>query len=86
MDTSVMVRKVKSDVGKVVTRRAASQSKRRMTGPNAKDEVPKPRHPLYGALKGMMTVAEGVDLTEPADPEWADLAGIPDRSESPSKS
>ncbi len=31
-------------------------------------------HPLFGALKGTFTIADGVDLTEPADPEWADLA------------
>jgi hypothetical protein len=31
------------------------------------------RHPLFGSLKGMIQVAPGVDLTEPADPEWADL-------------
>jgi hypothetical protein len=30
-------------------------------------------HPLFGALKGLGTVAPGVDLTEPADPTWADL-------------
>jgi len=29
-----------------------------------------PRHPLVGALKGMVTIMPGVDLTEPADPEW----------------
>ena len=31
------------------------------------------RHPARGALKGMIRVAPGVDLTEPAFPEWADL-------------
>jgi hypothetical protein len=31
------------------------------------------RHPLFGALAGLGTVAPGVDLTEPADPAWADL-------------
>ena len=31
------------------------------------------RHPLYGALKGFICVAPGVDLTEPACPEWADM-------------
>jgi hypothetical protein len=30
------------------------------------------RHPLFGSLKGMAHVAPGVDLTEPADSEWAD--------------
>jgi hypothetical protein len=31
------------------------------------------RHPLFGALKDITFVPPGVDLTEPADPEWADL-------------
>jgi hypothetical protein len=30
------------------------------------------RHPLFGALKGTVTIAPGTDLTEPADPELAD--------------
>lgn len=29
-------------------------------------------HPAYGAMKGLIRVMPGVDLTEPADPEWAD--------------
>jgi hypothetical protein len=28
------------------------------------------RHPLFGALKGLAHVAAGIDLTEPADPDW----------------
>ncbi len=28
------------------------------------------RHPAWGALKGTTIVAEGVDLTQPADPDW----------------
>jgi len=31
------------------------------------------RHPAFGALKGTVFVPPGVDLTEPADPDWADL-------------
>jgi hypothetical protein len=31
------------------------------------------RHPAWGALKDITFVPPGVDLTEPADPEWADL-------------
>jgi hypothetical protein len=27
-------------------------------------------HPLFGALKGLLRIAEGADLTKPADPEW----------------
>jgi hypothetical protein len=28
------------------------------------------RHPLFGALKGLVRIPPGTDLTEPADPEW----------------
>jgi hypothetical protein len=28
------------------------------------------RHPLFGALKDVTFVPPGVDLTEPADPDW----------------
>jgi hypothetical protein len=35
------------------------------------DEVK--RHPAFGALKDTTFVPPGVDLTEPADPDWADL-------------
>jgi hypothetical protein len=28
------------------------------------------RHPLFGALKGVTFIRPGVDLTEPADPDW----------------
>ncbi len=33
------------------------------------------RHPLFGCMKGTVTIPDGVDLTEPADPqaaEWSD--------------
>ena len=35
-------------------------------------QQPSRRHPLFGILKGMITIAPGVDLTEPACPELAD--------------
>lgn len=28
------------------------------------------RHPIFGCMRGTITVAPGVDLTEPADPSW----------------
>lgn len=41
-------------------------------------KLPKPeRHPIFGALKDVTWIAPGVDLTEPADPEWADLIDDP---------
>jgi hypothetical protein len=35
--------------------------------PHAKQ---KERHPLFGALKGVTLIPPGVDLTEPANPDW----------------
>ncbi|MEA2881693.1 MAG: hypothetical protein QOH32_949 [Bradyrhizobium sp.] len=32
------------------------------------------RHPLIGWMKGTVTIPDGVDLTEPADPEWGERA------------
>jgi len=32
----------------------------------------KPFHPLYGMMQGLVRVMPGTDLTQPADPEWAD--------------
>jgi hypothetical protein len=41
---------------------------------DGKTPIKKPRrHPAFGVMKGMTTIAPGVDLTEPAMPEWADL-------------
>ena len=31
-------------------------------------------HPLIGWMKGTVTIAPGVDLTQPADPEWGERA------------
>jgi hypothetical protein len=33
----------------------------------------KRRHPIFGCMKGTLTVAPGVDLTEPADPDWGSV-------------
>ena len=30
------------------------------------------RHPIFGSMKGTVTIAPGTDLTEPADPDLAD--------------
>ena len=40
--------------------------------PQAELEKPVRRHPLFGRLKGVITLAPGVDLTEPPDPDLAD--------------
>src|ERR1700741_907616 len=36
------------------------------------------RHPLFGALKGVTRIPHGVDLTEPADPDWGKVYGDSD--------
>jgi hypothetical protein len=33
---------------------------------------PDRRHPLFGALKGLMRIMPGTDLTKPADPTWGE--------------
>jgi hypothetical protein len=32
------------------------------------------RHPMFGALKGLVRVAPGTDLTDPADPDWGRMS------------
>jgi hypothetical protein len=50
---------------------------RRVRGPQpagaaAQSAGEKPFHPVYGAMKGFVRIMPGTDLTQPADPEWAD--------------
>jgi hypothetical protein len=47
---------------------------RRVRGPkqpNGEDEE-KPFHPAWGAMKGLVRIMPGVDITQPADPDLAD--------------
>jgi hypothetical protein len=44
----------------------------RDTGEGAPSGSEKPFHPLYGAMQGLIRIMPGTDLTQPADPEWAD--------------
>jgi hypothetical protein len=36
------------------------------------DGGPARRHPLFGALKGLLRIMPGSDLTKPADPTWGE--------------
>jgi hypothetical protein len=50
---------------------------RRVRGARRADEgtpsvSEKPFHPAYGAMQGLIRIMPGTDLTQPADPEWAD--------------
>jgi hypothetical protein len=44
------------------------------TGAPSADVTTEDRHPLIGWMKGSLTTAEDVDLTQPADPEWGEAA------------
>jgi hypothetical protein len=67
---------VDMEARKLVFRRVV---KARQASGGFAESAPKPyatkdgHHPLRGALKDITFVPPGVDLTEPADPEWADL-------------
>ena len=41
---------------------------------SSREAATKGRHPLIGWMKGTLTIAEGVDLTQPADTEWGEAA------------
>ena len=56
---------------KVTFRRVRSEGSRDPGTPSA---VTPDRHPLIGWMKGALTIADGVDLTQPADPEWGEAA------------
>jgi hypothetical protein len=43
----------------------------RRTKPAVEGGEEKPFHPLYGYMKGLIRIMPGVDITQPADPEWA---------------
>lgn len=50
---------------------------RRVRKPPPSDKPPqavgeKPFHPAYGFMQGLVRVMPGTDLTQPADPEWAE--------------
>ena len=59
---------------KVVFRRVGPRASTPLDSANPQTPVSKAtssdRHSLIGWMKGTVTVAPGVDLTEPADPEW----------------
>lgn len=58
---------------RVAFRRVRSEASRD-TGMPSVDATTRTRHPLIGWMKGTLTVAEGIDLTRPADPEWGEAA------------
>jgi hypothetical protein len=76
-DNSVMT-KVWLDAGfqseqvDIAARKLVFRRVRRLPSAAAQSEGEKPFHPAYGAMKGLIRIMPGTDLTQPADPEWAD--------------
>jgi len=67
LDAGFRTEQVDVKSGKIVFRRAEEKT----SGAPALSQPPKgERHPLFGALKGLVIVPAGIDLTEPADPDW----------------
>jgi hypothetical protein len=62
---------VDMEAGTLVFRRDRPRSSE---GSVASEGLPPGRHPLIGWMKGTLMVADGVELTEPADPEWGEVA------------
>jgi hypothetical protein len=60
--------------GRQVTFRRVRAEKSRDINAPSPEGTTEGHHPLIGWMKGTLTVAEGVDLTQPADPEWGGAA------------
>jgi hypothetical protein len=43
---------------------------RRVSPQKPPPSAPGARHPMFGALKGLLHIVEGTDVTKPADPDW----------------
>ena len=58
---------------RVTFRRVRSEPPRRVDTQSV-DGTTEKSHPLIGWMKGTLTISEGVNLAQPADPEWGDAA------------
>ena len=46
----------------------------KMIPPSGPDPKRPRRHALFGWMKGTITIMAGTDLTQPADPDWTNVA------------
>jgi hypothetical protein len=75
LDAGFQTEQVDIEGGRLVFRKM-SPSKQNESAPPMPNlpagETPSPPHPLLGALKGLVLVMPGTDLTKPADPSWGE--------------
>jgi hypothetical protein len=55
--------------------RGLDRGAERVTFQKKRQELRSGRHPLIGSMKGTVLIPDGVDLTEPADPDWGQVYG-----------
>jgi hypothetical protein len=72
LDAGFQTEQVDVQRRKLVFRRFAGSAVPKKEGASASDG--KRSHPLIGWMSGTVTIAPGVDLTEPADLEWGKAA------------
>jgi hypothetical protein len=67
LDAGFRSEKVDLESRKLVFRRLRAQQR-----PVFRTKEPEKYHPLFGLLKDITRIPPGVDLSEPADPEWGE--------------
>lgn len=74
LDAGFQTEQVDVENGKLVFRKVAPPKPEKDKEHPTDEHDDKSRHPLIGWMKGTVTIAPGTDLTEPADPEWGEVA------------
>jgi len=71
LDAGYQTERVDIEARKLVFRRMRATVSQTAKAVPPTQALPKSkRHPLFGALKGLIRVVTGTDLTKPSDPEW----------------
>ena len=71
LDAGFRTERVNMDSGKLVFRRIAKGGREKTWSEGTPEgSAGSNRHPLFGAMKDLMRIAPGTDLTQPADPDW----------------
>jgi hypothetical protein len=70
LDAGFRSEQVDMERRKLVFRRVGQTPSSTVSYPGGNNEQEKPFHPLFGALKNLTSIPPGVDLTQPADPDW----------------